>query len=133
MIVKAALLLFRGPTTERELMFVRAKGKAHLVFPGGKQDEGETIQGALARELREELQVGVVDVRKLGVVTGATPDGRPLQMHLYNGVISGEPTPSAEIEEIVWFTREAALANQSIMTPMTLQHVAPFLAAKALW
>lgn len=133
MITKAALLLFRTPETAKELMFVRAKGKEHYVFPGGKQEAGETIAEALQRELKEELGTSARNVRSLGEVTGVTPDGRPLTMHLYTGELEGKPTPMSEIEEIHWLSLDAIAANHAVMTPMTLEHVLPFLAQHKLW
>ena len=133
MIVKAALLLFRETNNQKELLFVRPFGKFYFVFPGGKQEKGETVEQALERELQEELSVDAKNIQKLGVVEGQTPDGRPLQMHLYSAELVGDPCPSAEIEKIAWMSQEVALAHSEAMTPMTLQHVFPFLTAHNLW
>jgi 8-oxo-dGTP diphosphatase len=133
MITKAALLLFRNHNGEHQLLFVRATGKPHYVFPGGKQEVGETIEQALARELDEELATEATDVKKLGEVTGTTPDGRPLTIHLYSGKLTGTPEAHSEIEELRWFTKAEAAQQKSVMTPMTLDHVFPFLDQEKLW
>lgn len=52
MITKAALLLFRDNQGKKELLFARAKGKSYYVFPGGKQEDSETIEEALQREFK---------------------------------------------------------------------------------
>lgn len=72
-------------------------------------------------------------VKKLEVLTGNTPDGRPLQMHLYSAELIGEPEPNAEIEEIAWMSQAKALQAKTQMTPMTLDHVFPFLTEQNLW
>lgn len=133
MIVKAALLLFRNKHGTRELMFVRAKDKSHFIFPGGKREKHETIEQALERELKEELQSGITRVSKLGVVEGVTPEGIPLIMHLFTGSLINEPVPSSEIEEIAWLTKDKIRNNQDIMTPMTLNYIVPFLQKNNLW
>lgn len=43
-------------------------------FPGGKIEPGEGVEEALARELREELSIGVLDYRPLIQVTHDYPD-----------------------------------------------------------
>lgn len=133
MITKAALLLFRDNAGQKELLFCKPRGKAYFVFPGGKLEDGETIDEALQRELQEELGTQVVNVRKLGVVEGDTPDGRALQMHLYTGELSGEPHPQAEIENVSWMSRSGVTKRANAMTPMTLDHVLPFLAEREVF
>lgn len=133
MIVKAALLLFRGEGKDRQLMFVRAKGRPFFIFPGGKQEQYETIEQALDRELYEELGVEVAHSDRLGKVGGQTPDGRDMEMHLYTGEILGEPRPLAEISEIVWMNRVDIKERNREMTPMTLQHILPFLEKRHIW
>ncbi len=133
MITKAAFLLFRDNEGQMELLFARAKGKPYYIFPGGKQEGGETIEEALQRELQEELGVQARGVQRLGVVSGQTPDGRDMDMHLYAGQLVGEPRPQAEIEEIAWMSRSDVASKKDAMTPMTLEHVLPFLTAQNIW
>lgn len=132
MITKAGLILMRGEKPNREMMFVRAVGKPHFVLPGGKQEPGETVEEALARELREELGCESLDYHKLGEVQGFTPDGRELIIHLYSAVLVGEPRPSSEIGEIEWMDEKQIHDHRDVMTPMTLTKVLPFLKAHHL-
>lgn len=133
MITKAALLLLRDNAGQKELLFCKPKGKSYFVFPGGKQEDGETIDEALQRELQEELGAQVVNVNKLGVVEGNTPDGRAMRMYLYTGELSGEPYPQAEIESIAWMSRSEVEVQADAMTPMTLEHVLPFLTEQRIF
>ena len=114
------------------MMFVRAVNKPHFVLPGGKQEPGETIEEALARELREELDCDSKDYRKLGRVQGHTPDGRDLIIHLYSATLVGEPKPSSEIREIEWMDEKGIFARREAMTPMTMTKIVPFLKDNSL-
>jgi len=131
--IKAALLLFRENHGTTEILFVRAKGKPYYIFPGGKQEADETIEEALQRELQEELGAQATNMKKLGVVHGHTPDGTNLEMHLYTGSLQGEPHPRSEIEELIWMSRDVVLRNPEKMTPMSIDHVLPFLAEQKVW
>jgi 8-oxo-dGTP pyrophosphatase MutT (NUDIX family) len=133
MITKAAFLLFRESNGKKELLFARPKGKSYYVFPGGKQEADETVEEALQRELQEELRTQAIDVKKIGVVLGHTPDGREMEMHLYSGQLQGTPQADSEIEEIVWMTHEGVEQRTDAMTPMTLEHVLPFLKTEGVW
>lgn len=127
MIDKAALILLRKTPEGMALLFVRPHHSRFWLLPGGKQEQGETIEAALSREIEEELSAKVVDVHADRQVTGSTPDGRPLRLHLFKGQLIGIPTPSAEIGTLAWFTRSQAMSRSAEMTPMTIDHVMPAL------
>lgn len=134
MITKAAFLLFRSNNNnEKEILFVRPYGKDFYILPGGKQEEGETIEEALVREMQEELQVDVSGVEEVGVVDGATPDGRSLCIRLFTGSIQGELIPSAEIKEVAWLGKTDTINMQQTMTPMSIDHLLPYLSDNKFW
>lgn len=56
-----------------------------------------------------------------------------MEMHLYTGELLGEPQPQSEIEEIVWMSKDEVAEKIALMTPMTLDHVMPFLAEQSIW
>jgi 8-oxo-dGTP diphosphatase len=71
--------------TGRVLIAERPAGK-HLAgrweFPGGKIGDGEALEQALARELREELGIEVGGCEHLMSLEHAYPD-REVELHLY--------------------------------------------------
>ncbi|MEV6560641.1 NUDIX domain-containing protein [Nocardia sp. NPDC051756] len=115
MIRTAALAHIR----DRRLLQTRSIGKDIFYMAGGKIDPGETPEGALHREVREELGVGVVSFDELGVFTaqavGHAP-GTQLHMTCFTAELDGEPQPTSEIAELRYFTVSEYAA---------MDHVAP--------
>lgn len=90
--VVAALIVRDG----RVLICQRGEGKPFPLkweFPGGKVEEGETLAGALARELKEELEIEIESAREIFCHDHVYRGG--VQVHLfffrvdrYNGAIA---------------------------------------------
>ncbi len=110
-IVVAAALI---DTQSRVLLAQRPEGKKMAglwEFPGGKLDDGETLETALVRELHEELGI-TVDAKDLEPVgSAAYPyEDFHLLMPLYAcRVWKGEPQ-SREGQKLAWVTKDE-LAN----------------------
>ena len=69
-------------------------------FPGGKVEPGEGDQQALAREIREELGVGIEVIRR---VPGEWPLHDDLVLHLYVArVIEGDPQALDHHDQLRW-------------------------------
>jgi 8-oxo-dGTP diphosphatase len=101
-VVAAALVDGEG----RVLLQKRAAGRAMAglwEFPGGKVEEGERPESALARELEEELGI-VVDIESLSPAAFASADnqGRHMLLLLYLcRQWRGEPRP-LDAESLKW-------------------------------
>ena len=63
-------------------------------FPGGKQEDGETLEQCLARELREELAMAARPIVRLGTVEHDYPD---VQVRLHPFICAHE---SGEVEHL---------------------------------
>jgi len=72
-------------------------------FPGGKIEEGEMPEAALARELREELNVTLEKCVELGRVrhTYAAPPGE-LEVRFYAASIQESEITPNEFEQVAW-------------------------------
>lgn len=92
-----------------KLLTARTRGKDGWYLPGGKPEPGETELQALIREIREELDAGLLPstVQPYGVYEGPAhdkPEGTLVRLICYTGELDREPKPSQEIEELRWMT-----------------------------
>lgn len=104
----------------------RPRGKRHgglWEFPGGKIRNGEDDRAALARELREELDVAVDDVGEVLFV--ARDPGSRFVIRFRAVDVDGEPR-SLEHEEVRWV--ESSRLDQLDLAPADLRFVRSCLA-----
>ncbi|GAA3260095.1 NUDIX hydrolase [Nonomuraea helvata] len=92
-----------------KILSTRSHGKDVYYLPGGKREPGESDLDTLVREIDEELSVAIVPATAAHLGTyQAQAHGHPVgvvvQMACYTADHLGTPTPSNEIEEIVWLT-----------------------------
>jgi 8-oxo-dGTP diphosphatase len=92
-----------------KILSTRSRGKDVYYLPGGKREPGESDLDTLVREIDEELAVAIVpsSAEHFGTFVAqahAHPDGVAVQMTCYTAGHHGTPTPSSEIEEVVWLT-----------------------------
>jgi 8-oxo-dGTP diphosphatase len=66
--------------------------EGHWEFPGGKCEEGESLESCLARELREELDVEC-DVGPEILATVHHYDDRTIELRFFRCAFAGEPRP----------------------------------------
>jgi 8-oxo-dGTP diphosphatase len=102
-------LVVTAGVIERDGRFLltRRQSGVHLEgyweFPGGKCEPGETLAACLAREIREELGVGVVVGEEILATTHAYPD-RIVELHFLACALGGAPVPQLG-QEMRWVPR----------------------------
>ncbi len=74
-------------------------------FPGGKQEEGETLPDCIRREIREELDVGIKVGEPFGVYKQAYTHFKVTLHAFVCQMTEGSPKPLAATE-LGWFTRQ---------------------------
>jgi 8-oxo-dGTP diphosphatase len=103
MIVVAAVIEQDG----RFLVARRLRG-THLAgyweFPGGKVHDDETLEDALRREIREELNAGIAALTKIYETSHAYPE-RTIALHFFRGTLEGPAEPALG-QELRWITRD---------------------------
>ena len=128
--IKVVAALIRDETGR--VLLVRKRGTSAFMQPGGKLDAGEDDLTALSREISEELGCLVVQasVRPLGAfdAVAANEPGFRVAANLYHVDVTGEISPSREIDEAIWI--DPASPPDIQLAPLTRDHVLP-LASQA--
>jgi mutator protein MutT len=87
-----------------KLLITRRREGAHLPglweFPGGKPEPGESLEDALRREIREELDAVVTVGERIETVEWQYPDKR-VSLVFFRCRVEGEPRP-LEGQEMAW-------------------------------
>jgi 8-oxo-dGTP diphosphatase len=109
------------------VLLVRKRGTKAFMQPGGKLDAGEDDITALSREISEELGcvLDLESVLPLGAfdAVAANEPGFRVEANLYRVDVTGEISPSPEIDEAIWV--DPASPPDIHLAPLTRDHVLP--------
>jgi 8-oxo-dGTP diphosphatase len=131
--MSSGLLVVAGAIIrDRKLLLVSKRAAPDVYYlPGGKPDPLEGQLDTLARELREELGVAVVDPEPLTVVRErAALEHVPMEMHVYRCAVDGTIEPRSEITALAWVRSDGVLSGR--LAPAIGNHVLPFLTGAGL-
>ena len=105
-IVKIGALIFDENNC---LLAVHKRGKPmnELIVPGGKMEEKENDEQTLRREIAEELNTNIKTFKYYAQFQAkAIYENKWLIMRTYIVSLDGEPSPSNEIDQLVWLDHE---------------------------
>ncbi len=94
---------------DQRVLMTLSKGNDTYYIPGGKRDTDETDHQALIREVKEELNVDLIEdtIRPYGIFEAQAHrknQGVMVRMTCFTADYSGELTPSSEIQDLAWYT-----------------------------
>jgi len=124
-IVAALIVDDRG-----HVLLVRKRGTDVFMQPGGKYEPGESAPDALVRELNEELGIVALpaDLDYLGYfeADAANEAGHVVEAEVFRLAITGEVSPLAEIEELIW--HDIANPGDTLVAPLSVDKIFPLIA-----
>lgn len=101
-------------------------------FPGGKVREGESLQAALARELREELAATLVKSREIAVTRHQYANyPEELEIHFFAAALAESEVQPLTFEQVAWvLPRELAhydflAANRELIAYLATGKIKP--------
>ena len=108
MIDHVAALIFNN---ERKLLVLRKKtqdNRKECILPGGKRENGETDEQTLRRELQEELNVEILNLKYYNTYydKAVFEKGEDFKQTTYIGEIKGSILVKNEIKEALWISSE---------------------------
>jgi len=113
----------------KKLLLVTNKDRQSFFWtPGGKLDGEETPEQTLRRELKEELNIEVTkETFYFTYLSDIEEDNKPREVCCYFVEYKGEPTCQAEIEKMLWVSKEDIESGSLILQNGVRLHLVPKL------
>lgn len=102
-IVKVAVVIVK----DKKVLLVTGNDKDFFWTPGGKQDPDESLEETVRREILEELNTSVKNIKYyFKYLSRREEDSKPREVHVYTVELEDEPNIGAEIQKFVWISKD---------------------------
>jgi 8-oxo-dGTP diphosphatase len=100
---------------EEKFLLTRRKPESDLgglwEFPGGKKESGETLEGCLRREVKEELGVEISELQLFHSLRHQYPE-KEVELHFFTcSIIQGHPQ-ALDCAEIAWVHKHELISYE---------------------
>lgn len=118
-----------------KLLLLKGIGYDELWTPGGKIESGEDDITCLQRELAEELGVKLQSATFFKEYNGTSYYNKEVSLiqRVYVVTITGSPKANAEIESMVWFSKDDFNSKKYLMITITQDEIIPDLIKAGVW
>jgi 8-oxo-dGTP diphosphatase len=119
-----AALILRGTGAEREVLVCQRRPDQPMglkwEFPGGKVEEGETAEVALARELNEELGITAIIGPRITVVHHTYRNGGAIEIQFFQVNEFGGDLDNRIFQDMQWTPLERLPSFDFLAADLTL-------------
>lgn len=114
----------------KKILLVTGYDEKFYWTPGGKVEKKESHEKCLKRELKSELNVDLISVKKYVDYESINEIKNKIQKSYYYLVqIEGEPKPGDEVTKIIWYSKpnflkkdlKVSKGNENFLIPKLLQ------------
>jgi|SRR3989338_5259504 len=113
---------------DKKILLVTGYDESFYWTPGGKAEENEGAEDALRREIKEELNLNIMSLRKYMKYIGENlTTKKTMEVDCYLVKTKGVLKPQKEITKFIWAKKEDILSKKFILTKNTRDNLIPNL------
>ena len=113
---------------DKKILLVTGYDESFYWTPGGKAEKNEREEDALKREIKEELHLNIISLKKcMKYIEKNITTKEPMEVCCYLVETSRILKPQKEITKFIWAKKEDILSKKIILTKNTKNNLIPKL------